>query len=74
MEEFVVFQDRKEKFGRFGYFDVYFPKSYLFSKFKSSMTSLKRHNKCILEIPCNFAIFKGRRQKFCKLRYFDVFS
>ena len=28
---------------------------------------IRRHNRCILERPCNFAIFKGRNPKFCKL-------
>ena len=37
------------------------------------MTSLRRHNWCILERPCNFAIFDGRSPKFCMLYYFDVF-
>ena len=30
------------------------------------MTSLLRHNWCILERPCDFAIFDGRSPKFCK--------
>ena len=53
---------------------MYFSKNYLFSKFKVSMTSLRRHNRCILERPRNFAIFEGRSPKFCKLCYFDAFS
>ena len=36
----VVFQGRTTKFGKLGYFDVYFSKNYLFSKFKASFTSL----------------------------------
>ena len=37
---FVVYQHRRAKFGRLGYFDVYFSKNYLFLKLKASMTSL----------------------------------
>ena len=59
MEGFVTLlfcQGRRVKFGRLGYFDVYFSKKYLFLKFKASMTSL-----CILRRPYNFAIFNCRR-------------
>ena len=42
-------------------------------KIQGSMTSLRRHNGCIFERPCNFAIFDGKSPKFCKLYYFDVF-
>ena len=41
---FVVYQHRKAKFGRLGYFDVYFSKHYLFLKLKASMTSLIGEN------------------------------
>ena len=44
-----------------------FQKNYLFLKFKASMALLWRHNRCILERPCNLAIFEGRSSKFCKL-------
>ena len=37
---FVVYQRRRAKFGRLGYFDVQFAKNYLFLKLKASMTSL----------------------------------
>ena len=37
---FVVYQGRRAKFGRLGYFDVYFSKNYLFLKLKASMTPL----------------------------------
>ena len=40
LRNFVVYQGRKAKFGRLGYFDVYFSKHYLFLKLKASMTSL----------------------------------
>ena len=43
-------------------------------KFRSSLTSLLRHNRCSLERPCNFVVFQGRKAKFDKLGYFDVFS
>ena len=35
---FVVYQRRRAKFGRLGYFDVYFSKNYLFLKLKASMS------------------------------------
>ena len=70
---FVVYQGRRANFGRLGYFDVYFSKNYLFIKLNAYMTSLWRHNWCILERPCNFAIFDGRSPKFCMLYCFDVF-
>ena len=37
---FVVYQGRKAKIGRPGYFDLYLSKKYLFLKLKASMTSL----------------------------------
>ena len=37
---FVAYQGRRVKFGRLGYFDVYFLKNYLFLELKASMTSL----------------------------------
>ena len=37
---FVVYQGRRTKFGRLGYFDVYFSKNYLLLKLKASMMSL----------------------------------
>ena len=42
MEGFVtvVYQGRRAKFGRLGYFDVYFSKSYLFLKLKLSIFKL----------------------------------
>ena len=49
---------------RLEYFDMYFSKIYLFLELKASMTSLLRHNWCILERPCNFAIFMEEAQNF----------
>ena len=40
LRNFVVYQGRRAKFGRLGYFDVHFSKNYLFLKLKASMTSL----------------------------------
>ena len=40
LRNFVVYQGRREKFGRLGYFDVYFSKNYRFLKLMASMTSL----------------------------------
>ena len=37
---FVVYQGKRTKFGRLGYFDVYFSKTIYFLKLKASMTSL----------------------------------
>ena len=36
----VVYQGRRAKFGRLGYFDVYISKAYLFLKMKASTMSL----------------------------------
>ena len=77
MEGFVTLLFIKvegQNLAHLGYFDVHFSKNYLFLKLKASMTSLWRHNWCILERPCNFTIFDGRSPKFCMLYYFDVFS
>ena len=44
LRSFVVYQGSMAKFGRLGYFDVYFSKKYLFLKLKVSMMSLWHHN------------------------------
>ena len=60
----VVYQGRRVKFGRLGYFDVYFSKSYLFLKLKVSMTSLCRHNWCILESLVSLPFLMEEAQNF----------
>ena len=59
----VVFQGRKEKFGKLRYFDMYLSKKLSIFKIQGFYDVII----CIMERPCNFAIFEGRSSKFCKL-------
>ena len=65
---FAIFQDKKYKFGKLGYFNANFSKNYIIPNSK-----LLWHHNRYFSRPYNFAIFEGISSRFGNLRYFDMF-